>query len=146
MSFADRFFAFFNGMVAGTLLLMQAGRKFLSCNLSKSSKSDCKLSPSMPKFIMVYLTALAKSSRMKAHWLCTKVWKYKFRNFNSLDWCRNIGLSKIWSFWKLQKLNGKIARNPHFSVINSLPLIVCVRYGVDQLFSYGKPYLIKSPI
>lgn len=57
MSLADRFFAFFNGMVAGTSTLTQDGRRSLSCNPSRSLKSDSKLNLKMQRSIMVSWTA-----------------------------------------------------------------------------------------
>ena len=66
MSSLDSFFAFFNGLVSGKFYLIQVVLKSLSCNHSKSLKSDFKHNQIPIKFIMVLLTALVKLSKIKA--------------------------------------------------------------------------------
>lgn len=57
MSLADRFFAFFNGMVAGMHTFIQVGHRSLLCSLSKLLKFDFRLSLRMLKFITELLIA-----------------------------------------------------------------------------------------
>ncbi len=69
----DSFFAFFNGLVAGKIYLIQAAPKLLSCNLSKSSKLDFRLNQIPIKFTTVLLTVLPKLLKIKASLHYTKV-------------------------------------------------------------------------
>ena len=74
MTFAETFFSFFNGMVAGKFVInLQVGLKLLLCNLLKSLKSDFKLNRQQIQCTMVLQIVLKKLSKMKDFLHFTKV-------------------------------------------------------------------------
>ena len=147
-SLYDRFFAFFNGMVAGTTPFTQDGPRYSSCSPSKSSKSDYKPKASITLSTKASAIASEKSSKIKDPSPSTKVHPPLSRHPHSSSWRWTHGLHPIRTLRKLQKEHCSLVRfsrttqNPHPTGQNSR----CFRCRYNFLPSRGTNDLSQCPV